>query len=422
MKPLKIHRRNFTVTAEQAVEIAFILFFSNSFFRTVLNWILHSNTMANIISLSLIYSLVLLACVAHPSKYIKADFIILYIFILIFFLSTITIHPDYTYYYIRSEYGVWDYVLIPYKGLYAYLFVRLINDPQKIKRNFKISGWIMYLYFVYSLQYAYRMGFWYGVSGSNDRVKMSYSVLFGYEVLFFELIFLYAALKNKKISDIVASVIGFILILAGGSRGPVLFMGVFIVLFLMRELKQSRKKAIFMTATVFATASLYALYTSLLSYLAVVLGKMGFSSRFIELLANGSVTQDSGRNRIWLAAINMIKEKPWGYGAMGSRKIISSYIVVGYPHSVILEILIDFGVVLGGILLIFYIINSIRIIFKSKYNEWCDIFLPLFCCSCALLISMTYWSFPSFWSCIAIGVNCFQWRKRRFVKKRVINT
>lgn len=407
MLSVRMKRRNLVVSTEIIIDLAFVLFFSNSFFRTAINSVFHSSTIGTVIVLGSVYGLVFIACLVNPQKYLKIDFILLYLSILMFFFITVTLHPDYLYYYTREEYGVWDYVLIPYKGLYSYLFIRLLNSPEKVKRNLKISGWIMYIYFVYLLYIAKRRGFWYGVAGSNNRVEMNYSVSFGYEVLFFELIFLYAALTDRKLRDIIASAVGLIMILAGGSRGPILFIGVFIIIFLLNSLKKSKRKFLYVLFSIALMIVAYFTYTPFLYMLSALLNKLGFSSRFIELLANGSITGDSGRSKIWLAAIDMIQEKPLGYGAMGARSVISSYIVAGYPHSVILEILIDFGVIFGSLILIAFLICAIRIIFNPEYDEWCSVFIPLFSCSCALLISMTYWSFPSFWSCIAIGVNCF---------------
>ena len=143
-------------------------------------------------------------------------------------------------------------------------------------------------------------------------------------------------------------------------------------------------------------------YSYILQTIQTIFTRMGISSRFIKSLLSGNIADDNSRNRIWRAALDMIKDNPFGYGAMGSRHIIYNYIYSGYPHNIVLEFLIDYGVVLGTILLAFMFYISYRIFFR-RYNQWGYIFLPFFASASCLLISMTYWSIPSFWACLAIG-------------------
>ncbi len=369
--------------------------------------------MATAFALVCTYFPVLLICVMKPRKYIKADFIVLYLLIIFFFFVTITLHPEYEYYYLRENYGVWDHVLIPYRGIYAYLFIRLVDDPERILACMKKAGWLMYVYFGYQLILFLRRGYWYGVAGANDSALLSYSVSFGYEVLLFAVVFIYLALTNKKWDDIIASIVGVIMILMGGSRGPVLFLGVFLAMYLLRVLKRSKKKIIIIFGTIILSVGLYVVCEPLLTGISSFITKLGFSSRFITTLLGGEITNDSGRIKIWRAAINMIKENPFGYGAMGSRPTISKYIIAGYPHSIILEILIDFGVIFGGILLIAFLIASFKMLFTNRDSEWSGVFLIFWAASCPLLISLTYWSIPSFWAAIGVGICCHKSGKLR---------
>lgn len=397
------------ISTEQIAEFAFVMYFANSLIRTIFNWIFGGNSALTIIlALSMSYIPVLIVCIMNPRKYLKIDFVLLMVWTIMFLLLTLLFHPEYEYFYSRPEFGVWDHVLIPYRGIYAYLFIRLLDEPKKIMKCMKISGWLMFALFGYQILLFIRRGFWYGVAGANDRAQLSYSVSFGYDVLLFALLFLYNAFKDKKLSDIVASGISVGMILLGGSRGPILFIGVFIVLYILRELKESRRKILLITFTTLTTVFLYLFYEVILAFVAVIIDNMGFSSRFITTLLSGTITSDSGRNKIWGAAIAMIKTKPLGYGAMGSRSIISELIYAGYPHSIVLEILIDYGVIVGGVILLIFLINTIQILFTHKREEWSGIFLVFFCAACSLFISLTYWSIPSFWGSLGIGVCCYR--------------
>lgn len=418
---LKVKGRFGKVSEEKIADFAFIMYFANAMLRTFFRWLFGGeSSIAIIVAVVIAYVPVLLLYVLRPKKYIKWDVIALYAWLAFFIGITVILHPEYNYYYARPIYGLWDYVIIPYRGIYAYLFVRLINNPQKIMRNMEKTGWIMFIYFAYQIINFLRRGYWYGVDGLDGMAKLSYSVSFGYEVLPFALTFLYLALKRRKYRDIFASGLSIVMILVGGSRGPILFLGLFIVLYVCIELKYSRKKIVIISCISIVTILLYTVYEPILMKLSVIITKMGFSSRFITTLLNGAISNDSGRSAIWQAAIEMIKDSPFGYGAMGTRPVITKIIAAGYPHSVILEILVDYGVFVGGALLVFFFISSLFIMFSDKSKMWSGIFLVFFCSTCSLFISLTYWSVPTFWGCLGIGVNCFKYNRLKKGKNSAI--
>ena len=83
---------------------------------------------------------------AKNRKFLVPEFWVFYFTISIFFLLTIFIYPEYKYWYERNDFGVWNYVLRPGNGLFIYLFIRLVDNPKRIKNTIKYSGWIMYIY------------------------------------------------------------------------------------------------------------------------------------------------------------------------------------------------------------------------------------------------------------------------------------
>ena len=325
------------------------------------------------------------------------------------------IHPEYKPYFGRQMgvYSLWNYILVPYCGIYAYLFVRLVNDPKRIIKNTRISGWIMFLYFFYQIILYFRRGFWYGVGwGSNTDAQLSYSVSFGYDVLLYALTYMYCAFKDKNWVDISSASICLLLMLAGGSRGPILFVGLFVALYIIKVLQHSRKKVLCFFLIIALAVILFFSYRYILGTIDLLVKKFGFNSRFITKLLAGEITDDSGRSRLWNIAIDMIRDNPFGYGALGSRHVIVPYIIAGYPHSIILEILIDYGVIFGTIILLTLLIGSIKMLFHPQNNAWSGAFMVYFSTACCLFLSLTYWRIPSFWSALAIGVSCVYENKR----------
>lgn len=385
------------------IDISFVLFFSSGLIRYVFIFLFGDGNIEKILTCAVIYTPLIIGVLLNPKKYIKWDSICLLLFIIVFFGITLLIHPDYEYYYTRDVYGVWPYVLVPYRGIYAYLFVRLMDSPSRLERNMRYAGWLMMVDFVYQLSRALAKGYWLGVSFTNPNAHMSYSVSFGYEVLPFALVYTHLFLKYKKKSDMVAAIICVAMMLMGGSRGCILFFGLFFVIYIFRALSAAKHKFRDAMLVAFVCVLLYNLYDIILLGLSNVISELGFSSRFIDTLLNGSVTADSGRSIIWDTTLQMIKDNPFGYGAMGTRFKLTSLIDPGYPHSLVLEILVDYGVIIGGILLILFFYHVFTML--RKKGDWNDVFAPVFCASCCLFLSLTYWNYPSFWMTLGIIVN-----------------
>ncbi len=403
---------SFRMNADFFARLAVVLYFSCDFIQLVCNFFLHNTSYTRAVSVLLIYTPVLLACFMRPKKYVKPDFLVLLSLVCLFFLVTYAVHPEYRYYYTRDVYGVWRHVLIPYRGIYAYLFVRMIDDPKILWRCLRIAGWIMLLYFAYQIARASSRGYWTGVVGLEDNAKMGYSVEFGYKVLPFALLFLYSGLKGNRL-DLAVAVVDIAMMLVGGSRGSFLFLGLFFVLYILVELKDTKHKVVKISAVAVVAAVLYLSYQSVLVALESFLADQGITSRFLSSLTSGTMLDDNGRNYIWSKAVKLIRNNPYGYGAMGSRMYISKIIVAGYPHSIILEMLIDFGVFAGSALLLGMAYASTKNLFSNQYGGWSSLYLAYFCAACSLFISMTFWSVSTFWICLALCVNCYLAKRRK---------
>lgn len=394
------------LNSQTFARIAFVLYFSRYFVQTVLSKLVGDHY-SGLVTIVLIYGVAALACILNPKRYLKADFLLLYFAILVFWMVSAILHPEYLPFYNRPDYGVVDHVLNPLRGLYAYFFIRMISDEEDALRLLKIAGYLSVLYFLYTYHVSSVRGYWYGVGMGirNANIKMRYSVAFGYRVLPVALLFLYCALKEKRLSDLVVSVVCIFLILVAGSRGPILFVGVFVVLYILTNLASSGRKWIAIALIAAGSIGLYLVYEPLIMMLTDLLAKAGLSSRFLTKLIEGTISTDSGRSVIWNAAVKMIRAKPFGYGFMGSRHVITRLIYAGYPHSIVLEMLIDFGVVFGGLILAVILIGSLRILFHKRERRWKGVYLIYFSAACGLLISLTFWSEATFWMCLGIAAN-----------------
>ena len=150
----------------------------------------------------------------------------------------------------------------------------------------------------------------------------------------------------------------------------------------------------------------------LLNLIVYLLDNLNLPSRLIKKLIEGSLSDDSRRYLIWSATVQMIKNNPFGYGAMGSRHILYQYVYAGYPHQIFLEILVDFGVVLGLLIILCMGFFSFRFFTMKGNTEWKGVFIIFFSNACQLLISLTYWHTIGLWGVLAVGV-CIYCSQRR---------
>ncbi len=405
--------RNIRITEKLLKDIAFILFFCRPLITRCFRFVLVRVGMSSFAiypTLILIYLPVVILLLFYP-KSIKLDFFLVLLGVSMFALVTYLFHPEYHFVYTRDFYGVVDYVLRPDNGLYAYFFIRLMDDPKDILKNMKISAWFMYPYYAYLLYLAKQAGYWVDEGAHGQTIHMAYSLSFGYDLLLFCLVFLFFALSEKKPIDLIMAIAGFVMIILGGSRGPLMCIAIFLIIYIILWVKNSKYKVMCIVGLVTVSLAFLLFYESIMTSIIQLLESMNIESRTIRMILEGNISDDNGREPLWNAAIQMIKENPFGWGMMGTRHVVYYLHVVGHPHQFFLEVLVDFGVIAGSVIIIMLLTSSYRI-FSMPNKHWNAVFLIFFSRACHLLISGTYWHLLPFWACIAIGVSALSERKR----------
>lgn len=407
---IKIKKRRFAVSKEQLENILFFLYMcfpiSNLFFLKIFSMCGMALAAAPI-GLFVTYLPLLILVMYKDKNVFVPDFAILFLVICLFFLITYLVHPEYEYWYTRADFGVINYVLRPDNGLFIYMMIRIMNDPDRILKWIRISGWPMYMFYGWQTMRAVSRGYWVDISNRGYEIHLSYSLSLGYDLLIFALTFLYCALEEKKITDWIGAVVGIAIIMIAGSRGPFLDIAIFLVLFVGIKIISSKKKVLLILGISVISGVAWSIFPYVISSLARIFDVLHISSRFITKLLSGSITEGSGRNIIWEAAVNMIKKNPLGYGAMGSRHVMSQYVYVAHPHQIFLEMFIDFGIVFGTLIIVFLAVSTMKILNMKGIDKWKGVFCVFFARACQLLISLTFWHSIGLWGAIAVGVCIF---------------
>lgn len=399
---VSIYKIKQNITSAHMLDLAFVLYLCFDFATVILERLSVPVKFSQAIVLILIYGLLAIVIFTSHKKF-AIDFFVLYFFILLLFFYAYVAHPDWRYWYTRPSYGFWDYALKPNNGIYAYLFVRMISDPDKIIKDIKIAGWIMYLFYGRLFVNALSRGYWLTTNRFGEQVRSSYSLSFGYSVLLFTMVMLYEALKKHKKSDIIGAAIGIVMIVSGGSRGPILCIVIFFGLMAVDAFIKSHNKVLIFLIAILAAAVVLMMYNDLSRIILDQLSGLSGMSRTIDKLLEGTIVDDSGRDRIWAAAWEMIKAEPFtGYGVMGARHVISYYHVAGHCHNIALEMFVDYGLIVGILLIAIMIRYTVKMLIVPKYSKWKYLFIVLFSVSCELLLSACYWNIPAFWAGIAV--------------------
>ena len=218
------------IPEQTAAEIMLILYFSLPFWKWLFEQLFELSgdvSPALPFTLAVVYAPVIAVFLAARQQ-VPADFFFLLLYIGLYFGVTYLFHGEYEYYYEREQYGVADYVLRPDNGLYAYLFLRMVKEPERVLRGLRVSGYVIYAYSALRLYVATRKGFWMEEGSRGQEYMSSYNMNYGYTLLLFLCCYLYCALEKKNLWYLFLSAAGVFMILCGGSRGPMLDVGIFL--------------------------------------------------------------------------------------------------------------------------------------------------------------------------------------------------
>lgn len=233
----------------------------------------------------------------------------------------------------------------------------------------------------------------------QDVSGATYSMSVGYSLLFQLLIVLDHFIETHKWYDLAAVVVDFIVIVVWGSRGPILCVAAFIVIKALFS-KVSFKRKLFIVISIALCAIMLSIfYIQIAGYILNIAESFGFYSRTLNMLVKyGNISKSASRDLIFQQYWHLIKERPLlGWGIAGGWQYSS------YPHNIILEFLLSFGIPIGSILCVCLAFSG----FIGMRQE--DIssrnlahILVAFCLS--LLVSGSFIKDSTFFMCVAICV------------------
>lgn len=411
--------RKIILTKETLACVGLFFFLIKRAIMTALLYLLHTPTQFNTwVAIILMYIPIFLIPFVKGEKRKAGSFVILWICVFAFCMLTYLFHPEYEDWLFRGEFKVWTYIFMPDKAIYLFLFIRLVNDPKKIQETLKWAGFVLIAYNVYKFIYAeFVRGYWV-TSGITRGGEGEYNLGFGYDVLLLFVLFtIYGKERNKWYYTL--SAVSLACILLAGSRGPLVGVALTIIVLLWDKIKSrpSAERAIIILGLGVISAVVIINMSSIMLEIGLFLQRMGFSSRTVSLLASGNYSDDSGRSVLWGIARELIQTGgPFGNGLYGDRYVIAArtQMWIGYTHNVVLEILVDFGYLLGSIIICTLVYRIFKII-RAPQSDWRTLYLIFLIASSQLLLSGSFWYIDDFWGALALDICWFE-ANRRYVK------
>lgn len=169
-----------------------------------------------------------------------------------------------------------------------------------------------------------------------------------------------------------------------GTRGPILCAIVFMaVYFLHRTIVSGKKRNYLLLLLVVVLLIIFCVYDDLfvkiVSFVASIFEKFGFSTRIFDFFISGEVTTSLGRKYLRQEVIRAIINNPIkGYGFTGDQ-----YLLGVYCHNLFLELWCHFGVVGGSLILLALLGLSVVALVRSARSLKIFYFV-------LMLISMVY--------------------------------
>jgi O-antigen ligase len=247
---------------------------------------------------------------------------------------------------------------------------------------------------------------------TTDFTVGQYDMVYSYLILVPIIILLYKLYNKFNVLDFILVIFGVCSILIIGSRGPILSIILFNTVFLLINLFKNKMKIKYGINLLLITIFFVFVYFDELLYkIDMFLRDYGISSRTMYLLMNNNADFSSGRLDIYKLTIEEILKKPiLGYGLAGDRIFLNGT----YPHNIFLEVLAQFGVVFGSLILIIFVFYWFIGMVLNKNKTERDLAIMFFGIGVVqLFVSGSYITSANFWLFMSICINSIHFRKNK---------
>ena len=200
----------------------------------------------------------------------------------------------------------------------------------------------------------------------------SYSQSNAYSILLPSAVLLISLFKKVDIKELIIFLLSVFMIIMNGARGPLFCLIALLLILVIRSLINinKTKKIIFASVIVFILLLAVLLKNVIIDFLYNIYVNLNMSTRILDRLKDNSFFIDNARMDLIKTSIEAIKQNfIIGIGAINDRQYLNDrvnlaeYAIGSYPHNIILEILMNYGVFIGTAIL-----SALSFMFYKIYN------------------------------------------------------
>lgn len=243
----------------------------------------------------------------------------------------------------------------------------------------------------------------------GEQMEQAYMLLFPICNLFVQ--------ESKTKLDILMIFIGIALIFMMGTRGPIIILGLFISTYLL-FFKKYRKHNFFLKTIITIAIPIFLINIKWISLIAIPIAmSLGFSTRVFDSIVDErfNIKDSSGRDDIYGNVFEHLgsNEGVWGLGWGGDRLITIDNL---WTHNFELEILVQFGWIFGGILLLILFSIFFKCLLKTRHKyAQSFLYVMIFAGLMELQLSSTYIRHPLFFVLIGYCISILRTRHFRSI-------
>lgn len=368
-------------------------------------------------------------------------FYIIFLVVLAYFAISVLLNLQHLNWYFRPKYGI-DKVFLPTGGVFAILFIYLLNDKNWKKNFYHIMIYTaIFIAIISALQYlrAQLRGYWVVTNSAGEEYKLGYSLTFGLNTAFLVNLLIGLFIYNKKKSILVLVAVFYYFILTAGNRSAMILPVILIMLYLIyiivnRKFSSvDKKKELIKNSFVVLSIAFSVLFAFLSPHISKELQKLPIikknvqniaekeqngekdklkpnkdddlsDNRNLDMLMKGEILSGNGRELVYSLSWKGIKTSPiLGLGAYGDRIWIAPHLIWGHSHNFILEVWSNMGLILGVPFLL--LLANTFFSMLTKKRSVVTIFYFVFVATAAMhMTSISFWLVPYIWTCIGLAM------------------
>lgn len=346
----------------------------------------------------LLFILTALVAVPNISRRMRITDVLLYLGIAVVYIFQYILFP-------KNSEQLDEHALRFFFSCLPLFYVGLAIDFEKYEKPLYYIS-IACLAWAYFYSLLYKQQDVVGYSGDLDDLKQYASMHLAYTYLPHVLYLIYFSFKKFNVINILLSIAGVFLIFSYGSRGPVLCIIVYIVGLILFLRKLKHPVLVWITAGI-AFILFYIYVEQIMLYLQLFLEELGMRTRIADKYLGEELGDSSGRNEFVQILMPVIRSGGlWGYGICGSWQFIGSY-----PHNLLLDLWVSFGMFPGSIVfmaILFIIIKG----FHGCSSDQEKAFLFLLMVRGFIMLFFSYNYLENGFLFMLLGYSVHLWRRR----------